>query len=62
VSHEGEGSARVSRSFAVVKSLVEFDNLTVQEIFEAFDQEREDLLLNPWRRGYGAAVRAAMDH
>jgi hypothetical protein len=45
--------------FGTVKSVLELDTLTVREIVEALDPEREDPLLNPWKRGYNAGVRTA---
>src|SRR5262245_47892194 len=44
-----------------VRGLGALDVLTQQEIVEALDPYREDPLLNPWRRGYGARVRVALD-
>jgi hypothetical protein len=43
-----------------VKSVLELDALTAREIIEALSDEREDPLLNPWKRGYNAAIRSAM--
>jgi hypothetical protein len=48
--------------FGTVKSVLELDGLTLQEVIEALDLEREDPLLNPWKRGYNAAIRAALGH
>ena len=48
--------------FARVKSVLELDALAVQEIVEALDPERADPLLNPWKRGYNAAIRSALGH
>jgi hypothetical protein len=48
--------------FGTVKTVLEFDALTAQEIIDALDPEREDPLLNPWKRGYNAAIRAAWGH
>jgi len=45
--------------FGTVKSVLEFDALTAREIMDALDPEREDPLLNPWKRGYNAAIRSA---
>lgn len=45
--------------FGTVKSVLELDTLTVLEIVEALYPEREDPLLNPWKRGYNAGVRTA---
>jgi len=48
--------------FGTVKSVLEFDELTAREIMEALDPEREDPLLNPWKRGYNAGIRSAWGH
>ena len=48
--------------FATVKSVLELDELTVLELVEALDPERDDPLLNPWKRGYNAAIRSALGH
>jgi hypothetical protein len=48
--------------FATVKSVIELDALTVLEVVEALDPEREDPLLTPWKRGYNAAIRSALGH
>ena len=48
--------------FATVKIVLELDALTVREIVEALDAERADPLLNPWKRGYNAAIRSALGH
>jgi hypothetical protein len=45
-----------------VRSVLELDRLTVQEIVEALDPERDDPFLTPWKRGYNAAVGAAFGH
>ncbi len=54
---------RVARAyldgFGTVKSVLELDTLTAREIVEALDPEREDPLLNPWKRGYNAGIRTA---
>ena len=47
--------------FGTMKSVLELDALTALEIIEALSDEREDPLLNPWKRGYNAAIRSAMD-
>jgi hypothetical protein len=49
-------------SFGVVKSVLELDALTVREIVEQLDPEREDPLLNPWRRFHHVAIRTAWGH
>jgi hypothetical protein len=48
--------------FGTVRSVLEVDTLTVQEIVEAMDEDREDPFLNPWKRGHNAAIRAALGH
>ena len=45
--------------FETVTSVVELDALTAREIMEALGEEREDPLLNPWKRGYNAGIRSA---
>jgi hypothetical protein len=45
--------------FGTVKSVLELDTLTVREIVQALNPEWEDPLLNPWKRGYNAAIRTA---
>ena len=46
--------------FGTVTSVLELDALTGREIMEALSEEREDPLLNPWKRGYNAGIRSAM--
>ena len=46
-------------SFGGVKSVLELDALTVREIVEQLDPEREDPLVNPWRRLHHVAIRTA---
>lgn len=45
-----------------IRSILGFDTLTAREIVEALDTDREDPFLNPWRRGYNAAIRRAYGH
>ena len=45
-----------------LNSVLELDALTALEVIEALDSDREDPLLNPWKRGYNAAIRSAMGH
>jgi hypothetical protein len=63
---EGTMKAQTARAyldgFGTVKSVLEFDALTAREIIEALSEEREDPLLNPWKRGYNAAIRSAIGH
>jgi hypothetical protein len=42
-----------------VRSILGLDAQTAREIVEALDTDREDPFLNPWRRGYNAAIRRA---
>ena len=46
--------------FGAVKSVLDLDVLTVQEVVEALDLEREDPFVNPWRRGHKAAIRSIL--
>lgn len=46
--------------FGTVRSVLEWDELTMREIIEALDPDREtEAELTPWKRGYRAAIRAA---
>ena len=46
--------------FGTVRSVIELDELTVREILESLDADREtDPALTPWKRGYQAAIRTA---
>ncbi len=45
-----------------VKSILDLDPFTAREIMVELDPEREDLLLNPWKRGYNVAIRTTRDH
>jgi hypothetical protein len=42
-----------------LRSIVELDTLTTVKIMESMDSEGDDPLLNPWKRGYRAAIRSA---
>jgi len=44
--------------FGAVGSLLDLDEVTRLEIEEALDPERQDPLVNPWKRG--AAIRRAL--
>jgi len=59
---KGKAARAYFDSVATVKSVLELDALTVQELVEALDPEREDPLLSPWKRGYKAAIRSALGH
>lgn len=46
--------------FATGHQVLQHDDLTVLEILESLDPEREgDWTVSPWRRGYQAAIRSA---
>ena len=59
---KGKAARAYFDGFGAVKSVLEFDVLTVHDLVEALDLEREDPLLNPWKRGYNAAIRSALGH
>jgi hypothetical protein len=46
--------------FGAVQSVLDLDVLTVQEVVEALDMEREDPFVNPWKRGHKAAMRSIL--
>jgi hypothetical protein len=48
--------------FGAVGSVLDLDEVTRLEIVEALDPERQDPLVNPWKRGYHAAIRRALGH
>jgi hypothetical protein len=48
--------------FGVVKSILDLDPFTAREIMVELDPEREDPLLNPWKRGYRVAPRTTRDY
>ena len=48
--------------FGAVKSVLDLDSFTALEIMVELDPEREDPLLNPWKRGYNVAIRTTRDH
>jgi len=50
---DGSGTAR---------RLAEEDLLTLEELVAEMDPEREDPLVNPWRRSGSAAIRRALGH
>ena len=45
--------------FGTVRSILEFDRLTVEEVLGALRTEDADPGLTPWKRGFHAAVRSA---
>jgi hypothetical protein len=57
---KGKAARAYLDDFGTVKSVLELDTLTAWEVIEALDEEREDPLLNPWKRGCNAAVQSAM--
>jgi hypothetical protein len=58
----GKAARAYLDGFGTVKSVLELDTLTAQEVIEALSEEREDPLLRPWKRGYNAAIRSATGH
>ena len=48
--------------FGAVKSILDLDPSTAREIMLELDPEREDPLLNPWKRGCNVAIRTTRDH
>lgn len=49
--------------FRTVSSVIELDELTLDEVLASLDPNREaDPTLSPWKRGYNAAIRAALGH
>jgi len=48
--------------FARVRSILDLDPLTAREIMVQLDLEREDPLINPWKRGYDVALRTTRNH
>ena len=59
---KGKAARAYFDGFGAVTSVLELDVLTVRDLVEALDLEREDPLLNPWKRGYNAAIRSALGH
>jgi hypothetical protein len=59
---KGKTARAYLEGFGTVKSVLELDDLTAREIIEALAEEWEDPLLNPWKRGYNAAIRSALGH
>ena len=57
---KGKAARAYFEGLREVKSVLELDVLTVHDLVEALDLEREDPLLNPWKRGYNAAIRSAL--
>ena len=58
----GKAACAYLDGFGTVKSALELDALTAWEIIETLSDEREDPLLNPWKRGYNAGIRSAMGY
>ena len=49
-------------SYGAVKSILDLDPFTAREIMVELDPEREDPLLNAWKRGYRVAIRTTRNH
>ena len=45
-----------------VRSVLELDAWTRQQVVESLNPDREDPSLRPWKRSYGAAIRRALGH
>jgi hypothetical protein len=46
--------------FSTASSVIELDDLTVDEILDSLDSdEQADRALSPWKHGYRAGIRAA---
>ena len=48
--------------FGTDRNELEADGVTLREIVECHDPERDDPLVNPWGRTYRAAIRRALGH
>jgi hypothetical protein len=48
--------------FGPIKSILDLDSFTAHEVMVELDPEREDPLLNPWKRGYNPAMRKTRHH
>ena len=48
--------------FGTNRNELEADGVTLREIVECLDPERDDPLVNPWGRTYRAAIRRALGH
>jgi hypothetical protein len=57
-----EAAQAYQEGLETAEGFPELDVLTQQEVVEALDPYREDPLLNPWRRGYNAGMRAVLDN
>jgi len=57
---KGKAAREYLDGFGTVKSVLELDAATAREVMEALAEDREDPLLNPWKRGYNAGIRSAM--
>jgi hypothetical protein len=57
---KGKSARAYLDGFGTVRSVLELDVLTAREIMEALVEEREDPVLNPWKRGYNAGIRSAI--
>lgn len=47
--------------FGRVVGVLEVDELTLRQIVDELDPEREDPLIRPWNRRHGAAVRRVLE-
>jgi len=57
---KGKAARAYLDGFETVKSVLELDAETARDVMEALAEDREDPLLNPWKRGYNAGIRSAM--
>jgi hypothetical protein len=48
--------------FGPIKSILDLDPFTAHDIMVQLDPEREDSLLNPWKRAYNPAMRKIRNH
>lgn len=55
-------TAQYVGGYGAVPDVFQLDPLSRQEMVDALDPEREDPLLNPWKRGYNAVLRRALGH
>jgi hypothetical protein len=55
------GAAATLTIFAL-NSILALDPFAAREIMVELNPEREDPLLNPWKRGYGVAKRTIRGH
>jgi len=48
--------------FATSHGILGLDDVILDELLEAIDQDTGDPLLTPWRRGHRVAIRSAFSH